>query len=249
MEKPYHKSAAVERIQQKTVVAQVMEKIRQLIASGRYRVHDRIPTEAQLAEMFGVGRSSIREAIKIFNYLGILESQAAKGTFVSDSTNISTEAVTWSILLGKKDLFELIDVRGALELWALLALQSRHAEDPRSVADHLERLEQEVRLMSEAMDEQSLEKYVQADFGFHSAILSFGGNSLFEAIYHLLSDFVRDAMAKTKRYGHGRSLRETYLEHEKIVELIKAGDTPGLVDVTKSHFEHAKRTLSYLAER
>jgi DNA-binding FadR family transcriptional regulator len=247
MAQPYHKTAGVEKIQQKTVVAQVMEKIRQLIASGQYRVHDRIPTEAQLAEMFGVGRSSIREAIKIFNYLGILESQAAKGTFVADSTNISTEAITWSILLGKHDLFELIDVRGALELWAVLSMQTRYRSDPGSLREPLDELERHMRLMHEAMQIPSLDRYVQSDFGFHNVILSFDGNSLFEAIYHLLSDFVRDAMAKTKRYG--RSLRATYLEHEKIVELIKSGDTPGLVEITKSHFEHAKRSLSYLADR
>ena len=52
--------------------------------------------------MFGVGRSSIREAIKIFNYLGIMESKAALGTFISERSNISREALTWALLLGKE---------------------------------------------------------------------------------------------------------------------------------------------------
>ena len=69
-------------IRQQTVVTQVMGEMRNLIASGAYVPGDRIPTEKELAERFGVGRSSIREAIKIFNYLGILSSKAALGTFV-----------------------------------------------------------------------------------------------------------------------------------------------------------------------
>ena len=68
-----------------------MEKIKELIASGEYTTGGRLPTEQEMAERFGVGRSSIREAIKTFNYLGVLESKTAKGTFVCDSNSISSE--------------------------------------------------------------------------------------------------------------------------------------------------------------
>jgi DNA-binding transcriptional regulator YhcF (GntR family) len=72
----------LEKIRKKTVVAQVMDKIRELIASRQFKTGDRIPTEGELARMLGIGRSSIRKAIKVFNYLGVLDSQTAKGTFV-----------------------------------------------------------------------------------------------------------------------------------------------------------------------
>ena len=72
----------IDKIKHKTLVEQVMGKIRKLIASGEFKVHDRLPTENEMAEMFGTGRSSIREAIKVFNYLAVLESRAAKGTYV-----------------------------------------------------------------------------------------------------------------------------------------------------------------------
>ena len=54
----------VEKIQQKTVVAQVMEKIRQLIANGEYRVHEKIPTEAELARQEGRDYQSASELLK-----------------------------------------------------------------------------------------------------------------------------------------------------------------------------------------
>ena len=62
------------KIKQKTIVEQVMEEIKNLIASGQYKVDDKIPSEAELCEMFGVSRPTIREAIKVFNYLGVLEA-------------------------------------------------------------------------------------------------------------------------------------------------------------------------------
>jgi DNA-binding FadR family transcriptional regulator len=82
-----------ERIYQKTVVVQAMEKIRLLLTSGQYKPGDKIPTEHELIERFGIGRSSIREALKIFQHLGILKSQVSKGTFLCDKSRLSTEAI------------------------------------------------------------------------------------------------------------------------------------------------------------
>ena len=237
----------IEKIQQKTVVAQVMEKIRQLIANGQYRVHDKIPTEAELSQMFGVGRSSIREAIKIFNYLGILESQAAKGTFVSDRTSISSEALTWSILLGQDDLFELLEVRGSLELWSILNLQARFKADPESVRPNMEKIEAYARIMEEAVHESMGDKFVKADFNFHCTLIEAGGNSLFASIYRTLSAFVQDAMAKTRKYG--RKLEDTYNEHMEILKVIKSGERTRAIELVQSHFSHVKKSLSYLVQK
>ena len=113
---------AIKKIKKTTVVEQVMEQIKTLIATGAYKPGDKIPTELELSESFGVGRSSIREAIKIFNYMGVLRSQAAKGTFVEERSNISSESLTWSLLLGEDELNEMIDLRCSIEIWAMFKL-------------------------------------------------------------------------------------------------------------------------------
>ena len=115
----------IKKIKQKTVVEQVMSKIKDLIATGTYSPGDKIPTEHELAISFGVGRSSIREAIKIFNYLGVLESRTAKGTFVRERSGISVEALTWSMLLGEDELNEMIDLWGSIEIWAMFNLTDK----------------------------------------------------------------------------------------------------------------------------
>ena len=51
----------IKKVKQKTVVEQVMDQIKNLIASGQLKPHDRIPTETELAQMFGVGRSTVRQ--------------------------------------------------------------------------------------------------------------------------------------------------------------------------------------------
>jgi DNA-binding FadR family transcriptional regulator len=72
----------IRKISKKTVVEQVMDQVKELIVTGQFRVNDTIPPEVELAKMFGIGRSTIREAIKLFNYLGILKSEPGKGTRV-----------------------------------------------------------------------------------------------------------------------------------------------------------------------
>ena len=116
---------SIEKIKKTTIVEQVMEQLKALIASGAYKSGDKIPTELELAESFGVGRSTIREAIKIFNYMGVLKSQAAKGTYVEERSNISSESLTWSLLLGEDELNEMIDLRGSIEIWAMLKLSEK----------------------------------------------------------------------------------------------------------------------------
>lgn len=69
------------KIKNKSVVQTVVDSITKAIINGELRPGDKIPTEMELAESFGVGRNSIREAIKILVYYGILEIRSAEGTF------------------------------------------------------------------------------------------------------------------------------------------------------------------------
>ena len=91
-----------------TVVQQAMEQIQNLIVTGHYKPGDRLPTEMELASRFGISRSSLREAIKVFNYLGILESRVAKGTFVGEQAQFSGEAISMYAVLSQKNMYEII---------------------------------------------------------------------------------------------------------------------------------------------
>ena len=75
------------KIKNKSVVQTVVDSITKAIITGDLKPGDKIPTEMELAESFGVGRNSIREAIKILVYYGVLEIRRAEGTFVCDGFN------------------------------------------------------------------------------------------------------------------------------------------------------------------
>jgi len=231
----------IDKIKQKTVVEQVMEKIKELIASGQYNVNDRIPTESELAEMFGIGRSSIREAIKIFNYLGILESHTAKGTFVCDRTNISTEALTWSILLGKNEFYDLVEFRGAIELWSLINLTERYKENPDSITDTLKTLAYEIENMRDAIEAKDIDKLIKADYDFHSTILQGSENSVFQSVYLVLKSFMLEEIKKV--YLDYEDLSTLIEKHQKIISAIKTGDVIIAIDKYREHIKNTKTHL------
>jgi GntR family transcriptional regulator, transcriptional repressor for pyruvate dehydrogenase complex len=238
---------ASEQIRQQTVVGQVMGEIRGLIASGAYAPGDKIPTEKELAERFGIGRSSVREAIKIFNYLGVLESRAALGTFVRDRSNISAEALSWSLLLGSDELDQLIDLRGGIELWCLLALVDGFAHGAASATGTMAALRQIVEGMESSVKAGRREELIEADFQFHYAIIKGSENMLFRSLYDTLRSFL---------YGEIRGSQVDYddpaqicEEHRQLIAAFESGDMIVATKRYRLHIQNIKDRLQSQAAR
>ena len=231
-----------DKIKQKTVVNQAMQKIKTLIASGEYQVGDRLPTEQQLADMFGIGRTSIREAIKVFHHLGVLESKVAKGTFVCDRSRISTEALTWAILLGESEFFDLLEMRLVMEQQGFFYLVERYRTDPFLVQPILDQLSAEIENMRRAIARQSDEDRVEADYRFHGIIIAACGNSLFNDFYEILRSFLYEEIRRTRNAARG--LRAVPEAHEKLIEIIKTGDITLALEASRNHIRDIKAILA-----
>lgn len=234
-------SLQLAKIKRNTVVAQVMEKIRQLISSGQFKAGDRIPTEGELAARLGIGRSSIREAIKVFNYLGVLDSRTAKGTFVCDRASISAEALTWSILLGRDDYLDLIDTRGAIELWSLVQLTERHAQDPSLVAEPLRAMEEQLERMRRAIAAGEREELARADYDFHAAAIAGCGNRLFTAVYRVLRAFMYEEIERSHQAY--TDISTIVQSHQRFLTAVRSGDTGTAQRTVRGHIDSIKRHL------
>lgn len=230
-----------DKIRQQTVVAQVMGEIRELIASNAYAVGDKIPTEKELAERFGVGRSSIREAIKIFNYLGVLESRAALGTFVRDRSQISSEALSWSLLLGNDELDDLIDLRGSIELWCLLRLVDGYKHGTDVATQTVRSLTEIVDGMAGAVADGLREPLIEADFQFHNAIIESSGNPLFASIYDTLRSFLHAEIKRSQ--DDYADPQQICAEHRQLITAITSGEQMRAVAAYTGHIENIKRRV------
>jgi len=231
----------MEKIQQKTVVAQVMHSIKELIASGKYRVNDRIPTESELADMFGVGRSSVREAIKVFQHLGVLEARVPKGTFVCDRSKISQEAITWSILLGQESLNETIELRHIIERAGVIAFVGELASSSQRGAELAQRLKDVVKRMEEIIETASIDALVQADYEFHATIIDASNNSLFRAIYRTLQAFMQEEIRRT--YSAVTDTSEVLADHQEILQALLSEEPSYALARHAEHFKRIRRLL------
>ena len=230
--KPIHKH---------TVVNQVMERLKDLISSGVYKPGDKLPTENELAAQLGVGRSSIRETIKVFNYLGVLESKSAKGTFVCSRSSISREALTWAFLLGQDDLSMIIDLRAAIELWSYLQLTINFGKAPESLASTLFSLKSILEGMGRAIADSDSAAVIQADYDFHRLIVSGVSNSLFLDFYDMLRAFLFKEIEKSQGTYADRSM--ILAEHRDLLAALVSGD-PGTAETAYlSHIDNIKKLL------
>ena len=231
------------RVERNTVVYQVMNKIKELIASGKFMVNERIPTETELTQMFGTGRSTIREAIKIFNYLGVLESIPSKGTFVCDRSKISSEALTWSVLLGKDELDELLELREIMEQRGLVRLLGLVAENREAAAPHLMKLQHQVDNLRRAINGPSQDDLISANYEFHKRIVELTGNRLFISFYDTLKSYMFNIILK----NISKSEQERILkEHIDILEAVKSGDAALTLE---KHSRHIRTIGSNLSEK
>jgi len=230
-----------DRIQQNTVVNQAMEKIKALIASGKYKKGDRLPTEQQLADTFGIGRTSIREAIKVFNHIGVLESKVAKGTFVCDRSKISSEALTWAIMLGDNEFFDLLEMRLVMEQQGFFYLVEGFKKKPSAVKPIIERLEAEVSNMRRAIENGSDIDRIEADYRFHGIIIEACNNNLFDELYLILRAFLYEEIRRSRTEARG--IKNVPQVHKELVAVIKSGDISLALKVLRSHISNIRSLM------
>ena len=230
-----------DHISQRTVVAQVMARLKEEIASGKYRPGDRLPSEQEMAKNFGVGRSSIREAIKVFQHLGVVDSRAAKGTFIRQRAAISAEAITWALLLGGDDLRDVIELRETIESACFARLSEAVAAGDTGSVETLRDLDRQVETMAEAASARNVERMVEADYHFHGVIVNAGGNELFRAIYASLHAFMSQEI--TASYAAMAELSEAASDHADIVRSLREDGPPNARDRHARHFARTRRLL------
>lgn len=208
----------VVKIKQNTIVEQVLRNVKELIANGTFKVGDRIPTEVELTQMFGVGRSSVREALKILQHLGIIQMHPSKGTFVCDCSNLSREVVSWAILLGKRDFFELMGVRGAIESTSLRTLFTRTDISDNEWSILTNNLKS---CWEKMLATNSIDIFIAEDYRFHETIIKYSNNSIFIDVYHTLRSFMHEEIKRSFTSAAGNNLDKVHNEHASILRFIE----------------------------
>jgi DNA-binding FadR family transcriptional regulator len=209
----------------------VLAQIERRIADDGLTVGDRLPGERQLAEQLQVGRSSVREALRVLETLGVVSSQAGRGpdagaVLTARPGDALTELLRLHLGLASLELREVIDARLMIERWAATRA-AEHRADTSDLTAALSRMDTAT----------TAEEFVEHDTAFHCAIADASGNRLIAAIMRSLRDSVRrHAVEAVERLGDPAELRP---DHQRILDAIRTGDPAEAAEAVTDHLAHA----------
>lgn len=213
MFEPVERSRAFER---------VVEQIERAIYSGELKPGDHLPSERALVEQFNVGRSSVREALRILESMGLLSTQPGSplGPRVSASNRAGLYRMlngfirVQGIALGDLVQYRMISGSAANYLAARLRTQ-----------EHLDQLIAAVHDM-EATGPDDVEHFAQQDVHFHRVIADASQNALLNVINGVIADVIVDVMKDAIEHSPNRlETRQSFLElHHELIKAIENRD-------------------------
>lgn len=165
-------------IQRNSLADEVASKLQEKILKGTYKINEKLPVEAELMKSYGVGRSTIREAVKILVNSGFLRVQQGIGTFVDDTSGINEPLGQRLKRASAKNIDE---VRKVLELKiAEKAAMNRTGND-------ISKLEHFLSKRSKAADDNLLGECIEAHVSFYIVLAEASDNDILSDMYKLFA--------------------------------------------------------------
>jgi DNA-binding FadR family transcriptional regulator len=193
------------------LVDQVIEQLRDAVRQGEWPVGTRIPTEPALVASFGVGRNTVREAVRALSHSGLLEVRQGDGTYVRATSEVSGAIRR---LCGT-------ELREALQVRRMLEVEGARLAATERTDDELVRLRELHDQRDAAQGDARFDDFVRADAEFHLAVVRCGHNALLTELYRGLTEVVTASVAATTHEEPGPAER---IEHRGILNAIADRD-------------------------
>jgi GntR family transcriptional repressor for pyruvate dehydrogenase complex len=228
-------SASLGRLPTGSPVSAVTTRLLELFTSGEIAPGTRLPPERQLASTLEVGRSAVREALAALEVLGVVDVRPGSGTYLRSATSeLLPQSLSWGILIGERSTTELIEVRGALEIYAARLAAERMSDESAA------RLDAHLARMAATLDD--LPAFVEADLAFHLELADATGNSVLVDLLQIIRSLLR---VWVDRAVHDTAHAETALaEHTAVRDAIASGDGDAAASAMAAHMVTAGERLT-----
>lgn len=224
----------LEPVRKTKVYEEVLEQIQRLIVDGRLKPGDKLPAERELADAFGVSRTSVRDAIRVLELRGLVEARQGDGTVVCDLTPDSLVTPLATLLLRHGTLLgELLDVRKMIE--PPLAARAAVHSSPDEVA-HLDRI-----LQRQEDKIHQGEVPIDEDSEFHYTIATAARNSVVLKVLDVLMDLLRESRHRSLQV-EGR-VQKSLAGHHRILDAIRRRDPVAAEAAMRQHITELEAVL------
>lgn len=204
---------AIERV---PIVQQVADNLREFIVSGEIQIGDKMPTEMRLCEMLGVGRGTVREALRILQANGFIEIQPGRGAFVAKTEETDIDDLLSWFARNEVQLKDCMEIRSAIEPLSIkLCIERSSDADVAALA----KIHTKFLGAVENGDALAIAKY---DERFHNKIIELSQNKLLISINRQVSEYVQSFRDKT--FQLQQNVRNAVDPHTNIMHAIQMRD-------------------------
>lgn len=216
------------------IYEEIVAKVKEMIADNRLKSGEKLPGERELAEVFQVSRSSVREALRSLETHGYLESRQGDGTYIARQPVDSLVSPLASVILTEKDgQMELFEMRRMIEPHvAYLAAE-------RATPEEIDMMEEALELQEEEIAQG--ETGTEIDKTFHYLMAKATKNKVFIRI----ADSIMDLLAESRdRYlqVEGRP-EKSIARHRQLLEAIKEGNPERAAEIMREHLVDIENSL------
>jgi GntR family transcriptional repressor for pyruvate dehydrogenase complex len=224
----------IEPIKKTRLAEEIADRIRRLILDGAFPADHSLPSERALAQRFGVSRGSIRDAIRVLETIGLLDSRHGQGTFTRELDVTRLVAPLASVLTYRHDLqAELMDVRRLLEPAVAHAAAARVTDDEITELDRIVAAQRRKRRAGQSA--------IVEDTAFHAAIARATRNRVLVSIMETLNELLVESrkLALDQKGRPERSIKG----HDAVLAALRRRDGNAAARAMRDHIDQIAAIL------
>lgn len=206
----------------------IIRQIKNLLSSGQLKQGDRLPSERQLAERFGVGRTHVRDAIKKLEFYGIIKTMPQSGSFIAGLEVSAMEGLITDILkLDNYEFYSLVEMRHVLEVHGASFCALRRTEnDLIEIEKAAQKFEEKIESDVSAVEE---------DLAFHRAIAEGSKNMVLKSLLMTIMPDIMTNYTKFKMCDSTAKVSKAAIEHRQLLDAIRVQDAVQAREIMTEH--------------
>jgi len=224
----------IEPIKKLVLIDLIIDRFGRLIADGTLKPGSFLPSERELAETLNVSRTTLRQALKALNVLGILEIKPGSKTYLTKSiSRILINPIRFMVLLQNIDYFELFETRKVVEC-SLVRFTTKNISE-----ENIVKLEQILEESEFHINDSK--KFIKYNDQFHHIIYDSSGLNLLPAFMRSIRNLIIATSERTS--GTITNTKQCLKEHKKIFDAIKQKDPEKSAEAMFEHLDSVESKI------
>ncbi len=227
----------IQPLTKRTIAEDIIDQLMNMIRSGELKPNTRLPSERELANQFGVSRTSIREAMKALAFTGIVAIRPGDGTYVNAVPSAAADDSLYSSMLlhHKSNFHQTAEARRVLEV------QISKLATQRATEEAIDELGKSIERMERFLAQEDFDAYTKEDLNFHCILAKACQNDVLycalDAIWRTATDVVLTAASVP-----GRNF-DSFEQHKLMLTAMKNGDVHLMETTMEAHMDYAYENL------